>query len=400
MIFSSCILNRQNSGNWTYSDAGYTGNILLITEIQSFEKGLDEFLETSEGRFISRNFLKRLIERTLVGCENDRDTEVNSRIEWFKNHIRALAKERDYKVVKTLYGGDITKSEHPVRLGPLVFYEIPRHGGLIKLPFPDPFFCKHQATKTVAEYCAQAKDQDKALEFADTIFNAFDLSMAFLLAEQNFDFSIGILRMRFSPVQQPIVFTQGGLFGIQEANHNFKSGLDLTEVANFVPGKNKNTMLSFFNSVLSPETEIERKISRAVEWTGEAYLDSNRSSAFLKIVVALEALFKVDETGVITASIMASMAEQCAYLNGQSVAECLQIERYVKNLYKLRSKIVHTGSNSVRESELKNALAFTRKTIFNLLLLKNNLKFNALGELQNLIRESRYKACPLWQPAP
>lgn len=397
LIFQSAKLNRDFSGAWNHSNSGYVGNILSVTDHDTFEAELDCFLETSAGKFISRNFLKNLIERALIECKDRCDLDVSSRVEWFKDHLKKLAEERDHKVVKTVFGGDIINSKIPVKLGPLNFYEIPRHGEQIILPFSDQFFCRQQSTKTVAEYCAKAKDEDKALELADAVFNTFDLSMAFLLAERNFDFSIGILRMRFSPIQQPIVFTEDGLYGVQEKNHNFKPSLDLTDLASFCPDKKESTLVSFFNIVLSPKSEIERKISRAVEWIGEAYLDSNRSSSFLKIVIALEALFKVDENGVITASIMASMAEQCAYLNGRSTEECVLIEGYVKRLYGLRSSIVHTGSSSVRETDLKKALEFTRNTIFNLLFFKLKLEIEKMSKLQDLIRVSRYKACPLWQ---
>lgn len=396
LIFQSSKLNREVLGAWSYSDSGYLGNIISIVDSDKFESGLDNFLETFDGKFISRSFLKNLVERTLVGCKECCDSDVSFRVEWFKNHLKSLAGERDHRVVKTVFGGEIINSKIPVKLGSLIFYEVPRHGEKILLPFSDQFFCRQQPTKTVAEYCVKAKDKDKALDLADAVFNAFDLSLAFLLAERNLDFTIGILRMRFSPVQQPIVSTEGGLYGVQEKNHNFKSNLDLTNLARFCPDEKDETLVSFFNVVLSPKSEIERKISRAVEWIGEAYLDNNRSSAFLKIVIALEALFKVDEVGVITASIMASMAEQCAYLNGRSAEECVRIEGYVKQLYGLRSSIVHTGSSSVRESDLKKALEFTRATIFNLLLFKQQLEIETMGKLQGLIRVSRYKACPLW----
>lgn len=398
MIFQSCTLNRNPVEKWNYSSCGYVGNIISISNHEAFETGLDCFLDTSKGKYISRNFLKSLIESTLIGCKSHSDLEVNIRTQWFNDHIKTLAKARDFKVVKTVFGGEIINSSQPIKLGVLTFYEVPRHGDRIKLPFDNPYFLQNQPAKTVAEYCALSKDEDKALELADVVFNSFDLSMAFLLAERNLDFSIGILRKRFAPIQQPIVFTDGGLFGKDEKNHNFKPELDLTKLARFCPDQKESTLKSLFNIALSPRTEIEKKISRSIEWLGEAYLDNNHSSALLKIVIALEALFKVDERSVITASIMASMAEQCAYINGRSAEHCVQIESYVKGIYGLRSSIVHTGSSSVRETILKKALEFTRATIFNLLFMKLDLEIETMSKLQELIRAGKYKACPIWHP--
>lgn len=398
MIFQSCTLNRIPIEKWSQSGYGFVGNIISVNNHDTFEAGLDNFLDTSEGKYISRNFLKELIERTLIACKSHSDLDVSARTQWFNSHIKNLVKARDFKVIKTVFGGEILNSSQPIKLGGLTFYEIPRHGEEIKLPFDDPYFRKNQPIKTVAEYCALSKDEDKALELADTVFNSFDLLMAFLLAERNFDFSIGILRKRFAPVQQPIVFTDGGLYGKKEKNHNFKPSLDLTKLADFCPDQKESTLKSLFDIALSPRTEIEKKISRSIEWLGEAYLDNNHSSALLKIVIALEALFKIDERSVITASIMASMAEQCAYVNGRSAEDCVQIESYVKGIYGLRSSIVHTGSSSVRETILKKALKFTRTTIFNLLFIKLDLEIETMSKLQELIRVGKYKACPIWHP--
>jgi hypothetical protein len=143
--------------------------------------------------------------------------------------------------------------------------------------------------------------------------------------------------------------------------------------------------------VISPKNELEKKISKAVEWTGEAYSDSNRSSAYLKAVIALEALLKMDEKGIITPSIMSSIAEQCAYLNGRSTEECLKIEKKVKTLYGERSKIAHAGSTSVSVKALREARAFVRDTIWNFIHLTEKLNLGSADAFQSILRQRKYQ---------
>ncbi len=378
-----------------YSSDGQVGNIILITDLVSFEKGFDDCSKTTKGQFISKNYLKYYIERTLFDCRNHPDTEVDIRVKYFIKIIDSVDTQREYWVIKQVFGGNIDDSLKPINVGSLCFYEVPRHGIYINLPFSDPFFSREQPTKTVAQLCVKAFDEYKALEIADTLFNTLELSISFLLAESSIVFSIGALTREFSPIHPPIIYTEGSLFGMRENKHISEKSIDLTNLTELFPDRKDNTMIHFFNIVLSPNNQIERKLSRAIEWIGEAYRDKNRSSALLKVVIALEALFKVDERGVITASIMASLAEQCAYISGKSVDECVEIENYVKELYALRSRVVHSGSNNLGENELKKALTFSRSTVFNLLSLKINEEFQSMDQLHKKVREAKYKACPL-----
>ncbi|MER1588291.1 hypothetical protein [Enterobacter hormaechei] len=398
-IFKSCILNKSTVEKRVFSLDGLIGNVIKITDNESFEKGLDDLSKTKDGQFISNIYFRYYIEKTLFDCSDHSDDDVEVRVKYFKNLIDSLSivKQTEHRVVKQIFGGNIKNGSHPVNLGPFCFYEIPRHASHIKLPFSDPFFSKPQPTKTVVQLCVKSLDSYKASEIAGTFFNTLELSFAFLLAKKGKEFSIGAFIYELSPSEPPIIYTEGSILGRAENKCKQDQMIDLTDLTAYFPEKKASAVTNFFNVVLSPSTKLERKLSRAVEWIGEAYLDKNRSSALLKVVIALEALFKVNERSVITASIVASMAEQCAYISGESVDECLEIEDYVKDLYELRSKVVHAGSNNIGENELKKALTFSRSIIFKLLDLKINEKVESIDELQPMIRESKYKSCPLLQ---
>ena len=148
-IFKSCTLNKTTVEKIIFSGDGFIGNVIIITDNESFEKGLDDLSKTNDGQFISKIYFRSYIEKTLFDCSDHPDDDVDVRVKYFKKLISSLVKQREHRVVKQVFGGNIKNGSHPVNLGPFCFYEIPRHASHIKLPFSDIFFSKQQSTKTV-----------------------------------------------------------------------------------------------------------------------------------------------------------------------------------------------------------------------------------------------------------
>lgn len=365
-IFETCTLHRENYRNLPPATATYTvSEIVDVSDPEKFDDAIAEFLMSKEAECLSEDGLLRTARRTLVECKELCDSLIDDRVARFASNLQEL-KLVNYKVIKTFYGATIKRSNAPVKFGALVVYELPRHANEIAQDLPwaqHTGFQSEKRERTVIQCLVKARDEVKALELANTAFNAFDLVIAFLLGEEYTECSIGILRMRFAPHQNAIISSDGGIFSGEEKNNNFNGGLEVSDLSRFLPDGRECGLDQLLSIVISPKNELERKISKAVEWIGEAYSDSNRSSAYLKAVIALESLLKMDEKGIINPSIMSSIAEQCAYLNGQSTEECLKIEKKVKSLYGERSKIAHTGSTSVSVKALRETRAFVRDTM-------------------------------------
>ncbi|AOK19911.1 hypothetical protein WT26_29210 [Burkholderia cepacia] len=375
--------------NATYT----THEIVDINDTEKFDDALAQFLVSEEGKHLSHAGLLRLIRRSLIECKEFCDSLVAERVASFSNKLNDLPLV-DYKVIKSFYGVTINGSDAPVKFGPLVVYELPRHANEITklLPWADHSGIrgeKHE--RTVVECSTKARDEVKALELANIVFNAFDLLIAFLLSEKYTDHSLGILRMNLAPHQDAIISTRGGIFSGDEVRNLSNDLLDISNLSEFLPNGREDMLDQFLDIVISPKNDLEKRISTAVEWTGEAYSDSNRSSAYLKTVIALEALLKIDEKGIITPSIMSSIAEQCAYLNGRSIEECLTIERKVKTLYGRRSKIAHTGFTSVSAKDLRETRAFVRDTIWNFLHFAKKLNLSSVDAFQSTLRQRKYR---------
>ncbi len=104
----------------------------------------------------------------------------------------------------------------------------------------------------------------------------------------------------------------------------------------------------------------------------------------------MEAMLKVDEKGLISASIVSTIAEQCAFILGEDADDCLRIEHKVKAMYGVRSSIVHSGSSSVDDLLLQDFLDLIRKIIFKVVNLKVSLDLKNVKELQATLKKRKY----------
>ncbi len=104
----------------------------------------------------------------------------------------------------------------------------------------------------------------------------------------------------------------------------------------------------------SKKSEMEERILSAVSWFGEAKIEQIPYIRFLKCIVATEILLSFSEDqheGRITAN----MSERLAFLLAPKKAEVRQrliILKKMKDLYRIRSKIVHKGSRCIDKKDL------------------------------------------------
>lgn len=125
----------------------------------------------------------------------------------------------------------------------------------------------------------------------------------------------------------------------------------------------------FLASLEAPAKLIESgqeectRIKAAIEWSFDSLTAENETMAFLKACIGLEALLGENEAGP---SLTEALSDRCAYLIATSIKGRKGIKERFKELYKLRSKIVHGSINHLdRENliQLEFAKHFLRSAI-------------------------------------
>lgn len=138
------------------------------------------------------------------------------------------------------------------------------------------------------------------------------------------------------------------------------------------------------------ENEIAKRIRRAVTWYSKAVDADSPGEKFVNLAIALESLLIGDEGKgpyATTGSIRQTLGERVAFLLGDDFESRTRIEGTTKNLYGLRSAIVHRGKQITQDqlAEMDNLVIQVT-----LAFLKRN--FASWFEFQEWVLRQRYKS--------
>lgn len=102
----------------------------------------------------------------------------------------------------------------------------------------------------------------------------------------------------------------------------------------------QNVKFKTYMQLINTNNKLTEKIEAAIEWLGRFYNHNDSKCRYLYLMISLEALFNTDISNY--SSITAIVSEKSALLY-KADKRAIIFDR-IKNLYNLRSSIVHTGS--------------------------------------------------------
>ena len=106
---------------------------------------------------------------------------------------------------------------------------------------------------------------------------------------------------------------------------------------------------------------MEDRILGSLQWAGRAQVEARREEAFLLYAIALESLVLGKNTNT---EISNQLAIRCAQLGGgPTLDEKKRVVQQIRSLYDTRSKIVHSGSFTIREDELDLMRDYSIRTL-------------------------------------
>lgn len=364
---------------------------LVGEKIQLFETAIDEWLDVvqgTKGTLSRKTFVDKvipLIQATIITGEQLTSTDV----EQFEKALSDLPLYK-FRVLRQIYGVVLSDDNNPVQMGDFTI----SHGQCIQgqiqtIPFLSGTWKPEDAKHSFIECVVEARDCDKAVELADVLFYRFELIMRVLIGRRTRSFEVGILNYVGPQIRDRIVVAIGGgpasqggswVGAVQPIplNDPFFSNppAPFAKLLQLISRKNNN--------------EVEKHVLRCAEWTGQAMAEPNAASAFVKAAIALEVMFRANEKGVITPSIMAQIAESCAFLLGSSANPPLQVEGEVKRLYGIRSAVVHSGKDSVKQKDLKSLIDICCGIIRVLLSDEELTKLEKIDSLADYFKRKKY----------
>lgn len=98
------------------------------------------------------------------------------------------------------------------------------------------------------------------------------------------------------------------------------------------------------------DTQTGRQIQLAARWHFDSNANSGELLSFIQAMVCLEIVLG-DQNEASENGLGETIRNRCAYLIGKSIEDRQRIIEDIKNIYRVRSKIVHTGKDSLSGKE-------------------------------------------------
>jgi len=228
----------------------------------------------------------------------------------------------------------------------------------------------------------------KAIEEIDTSLNIFKL---YRYPNDDFYRRYFGIKGEVIPTDTRVILYKEILGGIgsytkvEKTGFSYQYTLDKTRIAYMM----NNGFGKIHQMLRNQRTKLDNRIISAINWYGKSFnsYTSNKDiipqkdkffevERFIYCIIALESLLIFDRE-----PIRSNLARRVAHLC-ELQYDKEKVSKTVKNLYDIRSDIIHDGIKSVSKNDLNKLLLITSATIISLVKRRNRLKINTIEDLR------------------
>lgn len=366
----------------------YKSGYLLIEKQQNLSlinANIEAIYKDSAWQHVS---LRWLNERVLKLCAE----KLDSKAKFTKTDENLLKTEvtnmplKEMTVIREISGASFYENCDPINIGRFTIYDWEQHSDIILRHCQQEFdasFMRGNKHQILAECKVIAAESRKISELATLAFQELESLITFIVGSRSYELSI----VNHAGPRESFTYSiSSDSFGYSTED---SGAFDVNLSASVFRQPPLHVKRLFPLNEPSTNT-LQKKIYRSIDWTAQALREPNKGSAFIKAMIALESLLKIDEKGWFTHSIVAQISEATAQILGSSIEDCIDIASDIKRLYGIRSSAVHSGNNDVPQHDLSTIIHYTRQVIFTLL---NDEKYTVLDSPQKLgkvLAEAKY----------
>ena len=128
----------------------------------------------------------------------------------------------------------------------------------------------------------------------------------------------------------------------------------------------------------SPASSLDEKILSSLQWAGRASIESRREEAFVLFCISLEALLLTNKT----TELRQAFALRGAHLVARDAAYREEAFKDMKDLYDMRSSIVHSGRTRVVAAELSKIRWYAKTAVLRMLVSEPFSKMRTEQDLE------------------
>ena len=167
--------------------------------------------------------------------------------------------------------------------------------------------------------------------------------------------------------------------------------ITIDEIREFLLGEGKIYINLFDQLTNNNRSEIDNRIVNAINWIGMAVAEKENSVAFTQAMYGIESLLQYEQKGeMISKSIVASIAENIAFLLGRNFDERKEFEKQFKKLYGIRSKIAHGKSNDVSAYDVLDVIGLAKSLVMSFYEIPSLKEAKTMKMVLNYIAKLKY----------
>ena len=309
---------------------------------------------------------------------------------------------KTFSVFRDIQGIVLNTPTSPLLLGGYTIYDFASQKEFIESridskidSFPQIWF--NDDTEYLIEWKAEARHFEKALEIADEHFERFELILRYVIGFTTNDFEVGVLNYQGWRHRRAYISSDMGEVSTPSTLDGPIVPIPLDDPYFVNEDNGYQTVWGF--TTKTNLNKFQKRIMLAVEWIGQSMADPSPPSAFIKAAIALEIIFTHSQEAIITPSILNQISESIALILGSSVDERLKLEKRVKELYGLRSRIVHSGNKDISQADYKELLEIARSVIKKILTSDKLNSVDSVEQLYTILKKIKYSGDAISQSA-
>lgn len=371
-------------------------------ESARYRESLKFLLDTVGDEIISQKAIENLYQRAIL---TTLDIQERRKYKPFAHRLEAALEElrksltvspASFNVYYPVYG--LASDGLPIKVGNVMF-----------CTFDD----KHleQFVKLLSEYEGTEDEKRKRIDFIDIIkqseiigkpvslieMKVIDVEAAKISALKELALTLDIINF-FSdliPYQKGHIFLPGDNERLkinvpvisQGPKPNFTFGWEI--VGPLMPfslqqlldtNKKRNLGFSKITDLLTKKRNgLEDRLVSAIQWAGKATVEGKKEEAFLLYAISLESLVLLDNE---KEELTYRLRTRVAHLLGKDIENRKKISAKVRDLYEIRSKIVHSGWFQVTDADLSLMRLYSKGCILHIL---NDEPFSSMNSINSLV---------------
>jgi len=237
----------------------------------------------------------------------------------------------------------------------------------------------------------KTRDNKKARELGYKEFEAIESILRFFISFWNLKyFDIGIIHLQKSDFDEHIILHDDSM-SFEMNLVGKRNALDFDDFQSRFVKHDFSPVGLIEKFCKQNKNQMENRLLMAIELLGRAVYDLGKPISFLFSMMAIEALIQLDTKNLVNQSISAQISEYCAFLLEDTRDKRIEVERMMKRLYGVRSKIAHGSSYKCTLDENKEVL-YNARDLVSIFFDNHTLSsFTKFDDLRKHIQMLKYK---------